>query len=96
MSVTITLEADIKTNQKENLLTMLKKYLPQTKVYKGFIDISIHTQINSNHILFFEKWETVEDYESYLSWRTKTGVMQKLGMTFETAPIIRYYNTEDM
>ena len=96
MSVIITLEADIKTNQKENLLTMLREYLPQTKIYKGFINISIHTQTNSNHILFFEKWETVEDYESYLSWRTKTGVMDKLGNTFETTPTIRYYITEDI
>jgi len=96
MSVIVTLEADIKAGQKEKLLGMLRDYLPETKVYAGFISISIHTQQNSNHILFFEEWEKVENYESYLGWRTQSGVMDTLGATFVEVPKITYYNTEEM
>ena len=96
MSVIITLEAEIQTGKKESLLTMLKKYLPETKAYEGFIDITINTQKGSNHVLFYEKWETVEAYEAYLSWRTETGVMDELSAIFKDRPSIRYYETEDL
>jgi quinol monooxygenase YgiN len=96
MSVIITLEADIKKGLKNTFLTMLKELLPETRIYKGFLNINIHTQKDTNHILFFEEWESIEDYEDYLHWRTETGIMDKLGDAFEMSPIIRYYNTENI
>jgi len=96
MSVVITLEADIKAGNKENLLSMLRELLPETRAYSGFIDISIHIQKESNHVLFFEKWETIQNYESYLAWRSDTGVMDKLSAMFSKAPTIRYYDTKDV
>ena len=96
MSVTITLEADIKPGERETLLSLLKRLLPETKVYKGFISISIHIEKNSSHLLFFEKWESIPDYEAYLSWRQDTGVMNQLGALFSEPPTIRYYNTENV
>jgi len=96
MSVTITLEAEIKPHEKETLLSLLKRLLPETKVYKGFISISIHIEENGSHLLFFEKWESILDYEAYLSWRQETGVMDQLGSLFSEPPTIRYYSTEDV
>ena len=96
MSVIITLEANIKKNQEKNLLSMLKELLPETRVYKGFIDISIHIEKEGKHVLFFEKWESVEDYESYLAWRGSTGVMDRLATVFEENPTIRYYDRKDV
>ena len=54
MSVIITLEANIKKNQEKNLLSMLKELLPETRVYKGFIDISIHIEKEGKHVLFLK------------------------------------------
>jgi len=96
MSTIVILEADVKEGQKEELLMLLSQYLPETRKYKGFIDISIHTEKKKNHVLFYEKWESVEDYESYLQWRTETGVMKILGAMFSSPPLIRYFNTEDV
>ncbi len=96
MSAIVTLEADVKEGQMNELLKLLSQYLPETRKYKGFIDISIHTEQNKNHVLFYEKWESIEDYESYLQWRTKTGVMKTLGATLSLPPLIRYFNTVDM
>ncbi|MCK5830129.1 MAG: antibiotic biosynthesis monooxygenase [Methylococcales bacterium] len=96
MSAIVILEADIKEGQKEELLKLLSIYLPETRQYKGFINISIHIEHEMNHVLFYEKWQSFEDYESYLQWRTETGVMQILGATFSSPPLIRYFNTEDV
>lgn len=92
----VVLEADIKEGQKDELLKLLSEYLPETRKYKGFVDISIHVEQNKNHVLFYEKWESFADYESYLKWRTETGVMDILGTTFNSSPLIRYFNVEDI
>ncbi len=96
MSVIVILEADVKKGKKEELHKLLSQYLPETRKYKGFIDISIHTEQKKSHVLFYEKWESVEDYETYLQWRTETGVMNILGATFSSPPLIRYFNIEDV
>lgn len=94
MNAIIVLEADIKDGKMGELLNLLSKYLPETREYKGFIDISIHVEQNKNHVLFYEVWESFADYESYLKWRTETGVMDILGATFSSPPSIRYFNDE--
>ena len=96
MSVIVILEVDIKEGKKETLLQLLSQYLPETRTYKGFLDISIHTEHDSSHVLFYEKWKSVEDYKAYLSWRRETGVMDTLGSTFSSPPLIRYYHTENV
>ncbi len=96
MNAIVILEADIKEGQKDELLKLLFNYLPETKTYQGFIDISIHIEENKNHVLFYEEWESFTDYESYLQWRTETGVMNKLGATFSLPPLIRYFTTEEI
>ena len=95
MSVTVILEADVKEGQKGELLKLLSQYLPKTREYKGFIDISIHIEQNKNHVLFYQKWESIDYYESYLQWRTETGVMEILGTTLDSPPVIRYFNSEN-
>jgi len=96
MSAIVILEADVKVGKKDELFKLLSQYLPETRKHKGFIDISIHIEQKNNHVLFYEKWESVEDYESYLQWRTETGVMKTLGATLSSPPVIRYFNTEDI
>lgn len=96
MNATVILEADVKEGKKDELLRLLSQYLPETRKYKGFIDISIHTGEKNNHVIFYEKWESIKAYESYLQWRTETGVMNTLGATLSAPPVIRYFNTEDV
>ncbi len=96
MSVIVTLEAGLREGCREDLVTMLREFLPQTRLYKGFIDISINFQRESNSVLFFEEWESVEAYEAYLAWRVETGVMDRLGSVFVSAPDISYFDREDV
>jgi quinol monooxygenase YgiN len=96
MSATVILEADIKEGKKDELLKLLSRYLPETRQYKGFISISIHAELKTNHVLFYQKWESFEDYEAYLRWRTETGVLNTLGAMLISPPLIRYFSTEDV
>jgi quinol monooxygenase YgiN len=94
MSITVILEADVKLEGKSKLLSLLTNNLPGTKKYKGFISISIHSEQDSNQVIFYEKWQSIDDYHAYLNWRTETGLMKELAATFNSPPTIRYFNTE--
>lgn len=94
MSITVLLEADVKAGQKQHLLDLLTKHLPETRQYSGFISISIHSEVDKNKVIFFSKWNTLADFQSYLEWRAETGVMDRLVALLSSAPLIRYFNTE--
>ncbi|NQZ82058.1 MAG: antibiotic biosynthesis monooxygenase [Colwellia sp.] len=94
MSVTVILEADVKPESKSKLLKLLSQYLPETTKYKGFISIAIHSEQDTNQVVFYEKWQSIDNYHAYLNWRTETGVMKELADTFNSPPSIRYFNTE--
>ena len=95
MSITVILEADVKPEGKSKLLELLAQYLPETKKYAGFISISIHSEQDTNQVVFYEEWQSINDYHAYLDWRTETGVMNELAATFNSPPQIRYFNTEE-
>ncbi|PKH52468.1 antibiotic biosynthesis monooxygenase [Tenacibaculum sp. Bg11-29] len=92
-STIIILEVKVKEEKINELQNLLSEYLPETRKYKGFIDIKIHKNLADNTFVFYEEWETTQDYEAYLKWRTDTGVMDALGNTFSSPPNIRYWNT---
>ncbi|MFK5879846.1 MAG: antibiotic biosynthesis monooxygenase family protein [Flavobacteriaceae bacterium] len=92
-SAIIILEVKVKESKVIELQNLLSKYLPETRKSEGFIDIKIHKNLTDNTFVFYEEWKTIQHYESYLKWRTDTGVMEILGNTFASPPTIRYWNT---
>lgn len=94
MSVTVILEAQVSQENKAQLLQLLNNYLPETYEFKGFIDITIFSETDTNTVLFISKWTAFSNYQAYLKWRTETGVMEILGALLETPPLIRRLDTE--
>ncbi len=94
MSITVILEADVKPGRKKELLESLMKYLPDTIKYKGFINISIHSEADTETIIFLSQWQSIKAYQEYLQWRTDTGVMGLLSDLLMSVPKIRFLNNE--
>ncbi|WP_420572609.1 putative quinol monooxygenase [Kordia sp.] len=89
----VTLEANLKDDCIDNFFYLLSKYLPETKMYDGFISIKIHQCTTENTIVLHQEWESITHYEAYLRWRTDNGVMHILRANFTSDPIIKYWNT---
>jgi len=92
MQTRVILEADVLEDKKQNLLNYLKEILPDTRLYKGCNDISIFEESDSNSLTFISNWDTKQDYDNYLTWRTKTGVLRKLSQFLKSPPKIRFLN----
>ena len=48
------------------------------------------------NLVLLETWETREQYEKYLAWRSETGALEALGAMLSQAPSIRYFDNLDI
>ena len=63
----------------EILLPAVLEGLSDTRAFEGNISINTFVdQDNADRIVLWEKWETRENYEAYLAWRTETGMFEGL------------------
>ena len=63
----------------EILLPAVLEGLSDTRAFEGNISINTFVdQDNPDRIVLWEKWETRENYEAYLAWRTETGMFEGL------------------
>lgn len=92
MLVTVMLKATLKNGQKDKLKELMSKFLVQTRTYKGFRDITIYKEDNSDNIVFYSIWDKKEDFKNYLNFRIQSGDMSVLAQVFEGEPQISFYN----
>jgi len=95
-ATTVTLEAIIKEGKKDTFLQFMENGLGLTRAFKGFHHISIHIEEDSNHVLFFQKWDSKEAHQSYVKYREESGVLSELLELFENEPEVKYYKCENV
>lgn len=96
MSVAVFVELTVKPELVDEMKAALKQILPETRKFKGCRAIDVWgNQDQSNNIILSEIWETKEDHQKYVAWRTETGAMAELGARLAEPPSIRYYDKVD-
>lgn len=93
MSITVLLTAQTKPEMENQFKEFIKKCLTETRSYKGCISIDIYEDASEKgNFVFYENWESIKAYETYLNWRVGQGVMDEIGAMLATAPEIKYYD----
>ena len=97
MSTVVLLEMQVKPESVNNVKSMLKELLPDTRAYAGCQGIDIYGNLDDGgNLVFYERWDSRDHYQKYLNWRTETGVLDKLGAHLAGPPKIRYYERVDV
>ena len=96
MSITVILEAPVKSEEVPNMKSYLAEILPESREYDGCqgLDVYFNTDDEGNMILV-EHWDSRPHHEKYLGWRTETGVMDRLARMLAGPPSIRYFERTD-
>lgn len=93
MAVNVILEVKAKPEKVDELKQVLKTILPDTREYQGCMGVKVLlNQDEPLNIVLLENWESRQDYESYLAWRSETGALQKLAELLSQEPNIRYFD----
>ena len=93
MSILVIFEFNAKPEHTKDITTFLRDGLFHTRGFDGCNSITIHeNQDDRNNIVFVENWDSKEQYEKYLAWRTDRGDVDKLISWMASPPSIRRFD----
>ena len=95
MSILVNLQLKAKQGQVPNLLETFKELLPGTRAYEGCHWVKLTTNIADVNVLeVVSEWDSKEHYDTYIKWRTETGVIAALLEFLDEEPVFRYLPVE--
>ncbi len=93
MSVLVLVDGKIKPQSFNDLKNWMRNNLQDTRAFDGCNGITIQrNQDDPNNLVFIENWDSKEQYEKYIGWRTERGDMEKLGGWMAGPPTIRQFD----
>ncbi len=93
MSVLVLFDGNAKPGNAKDITNWLRDELHHTRGFDGCNGITIHSnQDDPNNIVMVEDWDSRQQYEKYLAWRTERGDLEKLGGWLAGAPSVRYFD----
>lgn len=97
MSILVILECTTNPANTKDLTDFLRDELHHTRSFDGCNSITIHTnQEDPNNFAFIEDWDSKEQYEKYLGWRTERGDIDKLVGWMAGPPSIRHFDKTEV
>ena len=97
MSVLVNLEIPVKKERIEDFFNYLRDILVDTRAYEGCIRLETYHEMENSKVLLIEEWEKIENQESYMQWRTETGLVEALTEFLDGELIIKkYYPKRDV
>jgi quinol monooxygenase YgiN len=88
-TIRVTLELTLKPEAIDAFCAQIPEALGETRKFPGFVDISIHRQLDdATRVMFLEEWETRAAYEAYVKFRTETGMMDQMAQILSQPPCL--------
>ena len=93
MSVLVLLEVSLKPENVNDFTNFMKNELHHTRGFDGCNGLTVHkNQDDPTNLVIVEDWDSRQQYEKYLAWRTEKGDLEKLVAWLTGEPSIRYYD----
>tara|TARA_B000000441_G_scaffold109273_1_gene79039 strand:+ start:34 stop:327 length:294 start_codon:yes stop_codon:yes gene_type:complete len=97
VSVLVNLEIPVKKERIEDFFNYLRDILVDTRAYEGCIRLETYHDMENSKVLLIEEWEKIENQESYMQWRTETGLVEALEEFLDGELVIKkYYPKRDV
>ena len=92
MSVMVTLEMPVKPDMLDDYLNILKEALVETRAYKGCKSVTTLVDQENSSVVLVEEWDSVEDQQAYITWRTETGLIDAVSPFMQGELVTRTYD----
>ena len=97
MSVLVLLEVSLKPESVNDFASFMKNEIHHTRGFDGCNGLTIHkNQDDSSNMVIVEDWDSRQQYEKYLAWRTERGDSEKLAAFIIAEPSVRYYDNAQL
>jgi quinol monooxygenase YgiN len=96
MSKKVIVASTVNEGVLDKLLPFLEANLPNTRGFKGCLNVTVFLDETTRRMIFDEEWLSVEDHRKYIDAISGTGVMGELVAFLEAPPEIGYFDRMDM
>lgn len=96
MSIRVTLNCVLKSNQSASLIPFLEANLANVRGFDGCLGVSVYFDQENTEMLLEEEWLSVEKHQTYIGFIEANGVLAKLANFFETPPVIKYFEKQSI
>jgi len=96
MTINVTIQAQVKQDSYGEFNTFLEENLPNVRGFSGALSVSVLFNADTHDFLLFEEWKSQAHHGAYIQAITENGVLAELAEFFTGAPVIKYYNKEDI
>ena len=96
MATTVILEIKTNPGAANDMLTILKDILPETRNYDGCLGVDVfQNQDDTDTLIIMGTWQSKGHFETYLDWRKETGIFERFSEMIEGPPNTRFLNLTD-
>ena len=93
MSLTVTLDIHLQADAVATAPVMMREILTQTRAFEGCLGVEVLVdQDDPAHVIFIERWESLEADAAYRVWRAGDGATE-LGTIIDRAPVLLRFDT---
>ena len=93
MSTHVVTDFNTKPGKADELIALLTKASADSITHRGCEAIRLRRdQDNPSHIVSFTQWNTRQDYDDYLSWRTASGLTDEVSHLLTEPMSISYFD----
>lgn len=85
-------ELNVQENKVKDLVNFLVRILPGTRDFAGNEGAKVSCSFeDKTKFILIEYWQSKEDFDEYLNWRTEIGDFEKLGAMLSNDPDIQSF-----
>ena len=93
MTCLVVADFTFKEEEADNMADRWRTLFPDTRGYPGCIDLSVsRNQDDPNKFVIIVVWESREQAENYLNWRSDRGDLENYSKWVTEEPTIRFFN----
>ena len=97
MSITVTIQIQVKPEKVDKLIDFIRKHVPATRAFPGCESYLLHQNQDDPTVFFtIEQWTARSDQEAYVAWRTEQGVMEAFVDMLAGEPTFGFYDAVDL
>jgi quinol monooxygenase YgiN len=90
MTIAVILELEFQPSFSASFEDIISNALPDTRKFAGCIYVNAcKHESRPNTYVLLEHWREQADYDRYTKWRTDTGMMDQMGPTLASPPVLR-------
>ena len=92
MTVMVSVEFKFNPEAAEAAIEGLKSALPETRAFKGCIDVKSYYEPETSSLVLIELWDSAADQQAYIGWRAETGSLDGMADILVAPPIFRTFD----